>query len=253
MEVFGGSGAVLFTKPRSHFEVWNDLDGGVVNFMRVLRDRGDELREKLTLTPHSREEYLRARVSWHAEEDELEKARLWFVTIAQSYSAKPPGVAFTGWNGEFRGISHVPAPRAWRSNVDALSSAAERLRGVQVECLDWREVFNRYDHADSCFYVDPPYVHETRKQVATRAYNHEMTNDEHAELVERLLGMQAHAVVSGYDSQLYAPLERAGWEVFRRHAITRFGSGARGKAAERMEIVWRRGDENLLTLLAREP
>lgn len=39
LEPFAGSLAVLFNKPRSAIETVNDIDGDIVNFFRVLRER----------------------------------------------------------------------------------------------------------------------------------------------------------------------------------------------------------------------
>lgn len=250
VEPFAGSAAVLFSKPRSHMEVVNDLDGGVVTFFRVLRDRPGELLERLHLTPHARGEYELCRDTWEAVEDDVERARRWYVTISQSFSSSSGRMHSNGWNGEYKGASHVPAPSAWVSNVRQLEGAAERFRGVQVEHRDWREVLEKYDGPEACFYLDPPYVLSTRK---SGGYRHELSDDDHRELVERLLGLQGCAVVSGYDSPLYEPLERApGWACHRFDALTRFGSSGNGraKAARRTEVIWRSGDESLLTLLA---
>lgn len=57
LEPFAGSLAVLFNKPKSHIETVNDLDGEVVNFFRIVRDRESELRRAIELTPFSRSEY----------------------------------------------------------------------------------------------------------------------------------------------------------------------------------------------------
>lgn len=236
IEPFGGSGAVLFAKHRSHLEVYNDLDEGLISFMRVLRDQPDELVRRLRLTPHSRQEYLEARVSWAEQTDDIERARRWYVTLAQSFAAKPPGSQHTGWNGEFQGVSHVPAPSAWVSNVEQLLACADRLRDVQIEHLDAMEILDRYDHEGACFYLDPPYVHDTRKQGSTKAYSHEQDDAFHASLVNRLLALSADAILSGYPSPLYDPLRESGWQYLERPAITRFasGRGARG----RMEALW---------------
>ena len=43
VEPFCGSAAVLFAKAPSTHEVINDRDGNLVNFLRVLRTRPDEL------------------------------------------------------------------------------------------------------------------------------------------------------------------------------------------------------------------
>jgi DNA adenine methylase len=56
-EVFGGGGSVLMQKPRSYAEIYNDLDGEVVNVFRVLQNRrqAKRLEELLRLTPFARE------------------------------------------------------------------------------------------------------------------------------------------------------------------------------------------------------
>ena len=56
-EPFGGSAAVLLNREPSPVETYNDIDGEVVNFFRVLRDKKDELIEAIGLTPFSREEW----------------------------------------------------------------------------------------------------------------------------------------------------------------------------------------------------
>jgi DNA adenine methylase len=40
VELFGGGGSVLLRKPRSYSELYNDLDGEIVNLFRVVRDHG---------------------------------------------------------------------------------------------------------------------------------------------------------------------------------------------------------------------
>jgi len=59
VELFGGSGAVLLAKPRSRIETYNDLDGGLVNLFRVLRneDTFELLARALSFTPYSRVEF----------------------------------------------------------------------------------------------------------------------------------------------------------------------------------------------------
>lgn len=56
-EPFAGSAAVLLNREPSPVETYNDIDGEVVNFFRVLRDRTDELIKAIALTPFSREEF----------------------------------------------------------------------------------------------------------------------------------------------------------------------------------------------------
>ena len=75
IEPCGGAASVLLRKPRSTIETYNDLDGNVVNFFRVLRDNPDELIRKIQLTPYAREEYNLSRVPC---DDPIERARRFY-------------------------------------------------------------------------------------------------------------------------------------------------------------------------------
>ena len=84
-----------------------------------------------------------------------------------------------------------------------------RLMMVQIDCRDALEVIRYWDSPDTLFYVDPPYINETRKTL--NAYAHEMSTEQHKELVKLLLGIKGKAVVSGYEHPLYSPFAQAGW------------------------------------------
>lgn len=82
-EPFGGSAAVLINREPSPIETYNDIDGEVANFFRVLRQQKDELLEAIGLTPFSREE-LRLAVQKSPEPlSDLERARRFFVRARQ--------------------------------------------------------------------------------------------------------------------------------------------------------------------------
>lgn len=84
VEVFGGSGAMLFAKPPSPIEVFNDTQSDIVNFMRVLRDTNGlfpEFLHKISLTPYSLEEFLRCREDYKSESlSDVDRACAFFVT-----------------------------------------------------------------------------------------------------------------------------------------------------------------------------
>lgn len=253
VEPFGGACAVLLSKPRARLDVYNDRDEGLVNFFRVLRDRGDELEHDLRLTPFARSEFNRCVRSWRegwrdVAHDELEWARRWYVRVDQSFAGTPTTV---GWSGEFRGRRRSSRAQTSWTRLDRMPAIVDRFRTVQIENLDWRAVLDRYDGPDAVFYLDPPYLAETRRpnrQAGGRAYAHELTDDDHAELIERAATLEASVLLSGYDSPLYAELERGPFERFEFAALSA-AANTHGADARRLEVVWRRlGAQAPLTL-----
>jgi DNA adenine methylase len=237
VEVFSGSAALFFAKEVSPLEVINDLHSGLVNFYRVLRDPQESQRFEylINLTPFSREEFLFCRDTWRGCDDEVEKAYRWFVMMRQSYG----GMGKTFGNSITDGSKGSgSATRGFLSSIERLPEIHQRLRGVQIENLDFRKLIEKYDRPTTFFYLDPPYVHSTRK--STKDYDHEMTNKDHEELIDILLNMEGQAMLSGYAHPIYERLERAEW---KRHDFETTASITNGKQTDisktkRVESVW---------------
>lgn len=228
-EPFGGAGSVLIQKPRSYAEIYNDLDGELVNVFRCVRDRGEELKSKLELTPFSRDEY---KLSFEWAECSLEQARR---TVMRSFMGFGSNALCREIKSGFRSNSNrsgtTPA-HDWRNYPGALPSLVDRLRGVVIENRNAVEVMLRHDGPETLHYCDPPYVHETRSQKVHghHGYNHEMTDEQHRETVAVLRELKGMVIVSGYHSPLYDELFE-GWRRVERKALA---DGAR----ERTEVLW---------------
>jgi len=198
VEPFAGSGSLLFQKEPARFECINDLDGDVVTFFRVLRERKEALVNALMLTPYAREEL---RACLKPAKDDLERARRFFTRchLGRGNASRPSGFrpqkTSYGWNAD--------VVRRFRA-LDHLDAAAERLRLVQIECLPALEVIRRFDHPGALFYVDPPYLGEARNP---HLYTREMMGKrEHRELAVLLRSLRGMVVLSGAPSSLYAEL-----------------------------------------------
>lgn len=231
-EAFGGAASVLLRKERSYSEVYNDLDGEIVNVFRVLRDpvQAAELERQLRLTPFAREEFI---LSYEPSSDPIEQARR---TVARSFMGFGSS-AVLGRSSGFRSNSDrsgtTPA-RDWRNLPDALLAITRRLAGVVIEQREATEILRLHDRPDALHYVDPPYVHATRSgrnpHCAKHFYRHELTDDQHADLAETLHALKGAVVLSGYPSELYARLY-GDWHQVLRSA---FADGARS----RVEALW---------------
>ena len=201
-EPFGGSGAVLLNRLPSPVETYNDLDGEVVNFFRVLREQKDELITQIALTPFSREEYFLAVSDCPKETSPLQRALSFFIRARQSRSGLAQTASLGRWanckNTSRAGMSGVVS--RWLGSVEGLPDIAFRLLRVQIENRPATDVIDLYDDEGTLFYCDPPYPHDSRGD--TKSYGYEMSDDDHIGLARVLHQIKGKAAVSGYQCDL---------------------------------------------------
>lgn len=223
VEPFGGAGSVLLRKPRSYGEIYNDLDGEVVNLFRVARDSGTELKHCLELTPFSRDEFV---LSYERSSDPLEQARRTVVRSFMGFGSNSHNQA-TGFRANSNRSGTTPA-HDWANYPDALETLIQRLQGVCIENRNAIDVMNAHDSNETVHYVDPPYVSSTRDKGGD--YRHEMTDAQHIDLASALHQMRGSVVLSGYPCELYANLY-SDWHRIERRSLA---DGAR----PRVEVLW---------------
>lgn len=251
VEPFGGAGSMLMRKQRVYAEVYNDLDDVVVNLFRVLRDEAKAARliEQLRLTPFARAEFVEA---LQLADDDVERARhlvvrsyMGFGSNAHSGSAtaektgfktytRPDEYRSTGFRANSNRSGTTPA-HDWANYPDALPAIVDRLRGVIVEQRPAIDVMRQHDGGATLHYVDPPYLPETRSpankyDLKHRMYRHELTVDDHVELLAFLRTLEGMVILSGYPSPLYDDA-LPDWQRVTTKALA---DGAR----ERTEVLW---------------
>jgi DNA adenine methylase len=231
VEPYGGGGSVLLRKSPSFKEVYNDLNGEIVNLFRQARDNGDALYRAVSLTPYSRKEF---ELSFDpCPDDPLEQARrtiirslFGFGTFGVSRKTVKDDVnRLTGYSG---------ATEKWASYPSALKKIVNRLRCVNLENRDALEVIEIHDSPETLFYVDPPYVSGTRTGNADD-YEYEMSDDQHIRLAKKLNSVEGKVILSGYACPLYDNLYRD-WRTVQKTEHT-------DRAGERTETLWLRNIE----------
>lgn len=191
VEPFGGAAAILLNKNRSNVEVYNDLDGDIVQFFEVARDRPDELEEWVRRTPFSEElheEYVRAFYNGERPDDAIERAgRFMFLRYTQ-FAGK-----YEGPSGFKRDTPRSAAGESssWANAPEKIQDVCERLQGVSIQHADYRDVIERYDGPTTVFYCDPPYL--------DKEHTYRVDDFEHAELADALAGIEGYAMVSYTD------------------------------------------------------
>lgn len=231
-EPFAGSAAVLLNRAPSPVETYNDLDGDVVNFFRMLRDQGDALTRAIALTPFSREEYFEAINGDDADLSDLERARRFFIRARQTRTGLAQTASLGRWANcketSRAGMSGVVS--RWLGTVDSLPEVAARLLRVQIDNRPAVDLIRLNDAPQTLFYCDPPYVHASRGDA--KAYEHEMTDAQHGTLAGTLRNVAGKAAVSGYRCDLMDTLYD-GWS--RYDAPTRKTHSVKH---DRQESLW---------------
>jgi DNA adenine methylase len=247
VEPFAGSAAVLLAKPPAAAECLNDRNAELMHFYATIQD------------PSTVERFLAAaralgldpapppapgapdavRAVWEAavaglasEQDPVQRAVWFFARARLSMSGRGHNAAPPPRNGRLRrGMDERRA--SWLTALDHLPAVHRRLQGVRLSCRPALEVIRRWDGPEAVFYLDPPYVAETR--ASADVYEHEMGDAAHRELLDLLRTVKGRVLLSGYGSTLYDGL-LAGWS---RHTFDVANHGASGQAKRRMtECVW---------------
>jgi DNA adenine methylase len=217
VEPYGGAASVLMQKARTYAEVYNDIDGEVVNVFRVLRDpaKAKDLEGLLRLTPFAREEFLEA---YLPADDPIEQARRTIVKAFMGFGSngvhtkRAKGMRTrasqwrtgTGFRANCTRTGTTPA-HDWAHYHDYLQVFTARLQGVVIENRNALEVISQHATDDALIYCDPPYVLSTRAD-AQHDYRDEMTDAQHIALAELLHQVPGSVIISGYACPLYDEL-----------------------------------------------
>ena len=235
VEPFGGGASVLLRKERAYGEVYNDLDTDVVGLFRVLREpaTADALIAALRLTPFARSEF---RASYEETANPVERARRLVIRSFMGFGSDGFNRQVkTGFRATSNRLGTTPA-HDWANYPDELAAIVARLVGVVIECRPAIDVMRQQDAPETLHYLDPPYMPATRSGKGRRggvryhAYAHEMTDDDHAGLLDVAEQLAGSVVISGYSSPLYLERLRT-WRCETRLALA---DGAK----PRTEFLW---------------
>lgn len=207
----GGLSVLLAKEPEGVSEVVNDLDGGLINFWRVLQDDEEfsRFRRRCEATPFSQTEWESAGGLLECYlTNRIHAAWAFFVRCRQSLAGRMRSFAPLSRNRVRRGMNEQAS--AWLTAVEGLDEVHQRLRRVVVLNGDALEVIRQQDGPQTLFYLDPPYLDTTR--AAPDVYAHEMTADDHGRLLSLITRLEGKVMVSGYPSALYDEY-LAGWRA----------------------------------------
>lgn len=242
-EPYAGGLNVLLNKTRATMEFASDIHPGLILFWRVVASIDDSedrrywaMEERLRFNKYSAETFVLAKhfidyPLWPLDQiDRAEYAA--FFLMKNRMSRGGLGKDFA-WSERLRG-GQPGDLNAWQTCIADLRNVHARMRGVTVWCKPAIDQIRDTDSAVTLHYCDPPYLHETRR---TRdAYEHEMSRDQHIELIDTLNRCKGAVLLSGYQSALYETRLSDGWEC--RFFDMPNHSGQSKIKQRRVECLW---------------
>jgi DNA adenine methylase len=242
VEPFFGSGAVMLAGDGEGVaEYANDLDDDLWNFWAVLRDerRFERFARCVNTTPFAEKSFKLAKDALSftgttdVEERSHRRAVAFFVVNRQSRQALGKDFA-TPTSRLRRGMNEQVS--AWLTAVEGLPAFHDRLKRVEVRCEPAVSLIKKLDLPETLFYCDPPYVHDTRS--TTGEYKHEMTTEDHKELLETLAKIKGKFILSGYGCDLYHDFaQEHGWACDEFDLPNNASSA--GTKERKREFIWR--------------
>ncbi len=239
VEPYGGGASILLNRRPSEVEVYNDLNDDIINLFRVVRSpmSGPLFEAMVDATLYSRAEFERAiDIINNPPEHSSSTERAWatFVIHNQGISGKLHR-SYGNWARSREGNINT---KRWWGKYDRISQIRHRFEHVQIESKDALDVIEAWDSPQTTFYLDPPYVLETRGQRAYYAF--EQPVEHHERLVEILLAVEGCVVLSGYEHPVYDPLAADGWvkDAYSKSAVMTVAQQGETKPG-RVEVVWR--------------
>jgi len=161
VEVFGGTGAVLLSKQPSPVEVFNDIDGEVVNFFQVLRTQPAALIMRCFFQPYSRADFQRY-INEPLPNDPVERAARYMFLTTAAFRFEEFTEGTFACHPTHSGIKPDNIAKRWVGKVNKLIWFAMRFRDVIIENRDFEEIFRIYDRPETVFFCDPPYTQGKR-------------------------------------------------------------------------------------------
>lgn len=238
---FGGGSVLLAKDPEGISEVANDLDGLLTNFWRVLQSEAlfAQFERIVQAIPFSEQEWEKAayalrqaRLVW--PDFSLQAAVDFFVYCRQSMSGRMQCFAPLTKKRLRRGMNEQAS--AWLSAVEQLPEVHARLQRVVILSHDALDVIREQDSPQTLFYLDPPYLPETRNGHTQGDYACEMTVQQHTLLLSALVELKGHWMLSGYPSLLYDSFFKDYKHVL--HTFDLPNNAASGAKRRMTECLW---------------
>lgn len=228
---------------RCESEIINDANPRVVNVLKCLRDKPEEVSYWLKGTEFTKAEYESAkRIVSHPEfllHPHLAFHQAMQLVVWWMGASGYAGTKNLGWFAQRHTKTGGDPAKRWASFKASIPAISSRLQGMEITCLDFRGFFllHVYDILGQVAYVDPPYF------VKSFEYEFDFTPQDHRDLARVLNSFERARIVLSYRDEvgpegltldaLY-PVER--WRRVRIDTPKSMASGGTGKRKAKRNV-----------------
>lgn len=233
VELMCAGASVFLNKKPSKEEIINDLDTGIICVLKSLRDEHKEFIDRIKRIRYTERTFKMAkkRSEEKSFDDYVDQGVNEYMLRRMSRGGMKKTFA---WSERLRGGKPGDL-NSWETIIEELPLIAQRIKDTTILNKNALEIFKVLDEEDTLFYIDPPYLPNTREKNSKSIYDHEMTVEDHINLLQLLKNARGKVVISGYSSPLYNRTLK-GWKVKKKNVANNAGQG---KVKEkRTEVIW---------------
>lgn len=229
VEPYCGGCSILVNRRKTSWDLANDIDKTLIRFYLVVQQQWETLLRFLRGYDFSEQSFNEAGNLIHSK-DEVEFAAGYLMVNRMSYGGL--GSNYTWSDVHRRGVPRFEA--TWETVLrETLPDFARRIQSVLFLSQPAIKLIQEINGADTLFYLDPPYHHETR--VTRDAYKHEMTHAQHVEMLEAVQDHSSHIFISGFHCPLYDTMLK---DWMCKEFDVAVNIPIQGQQSRRIECLW---------------
>jgi len=225
VEVFGGSAKLLLNKERVEVEVYNDYNYALYCLMLVIKDRllYSKFMQRNELFLFSRNHFEESiyNIDYYTDLLKRKGENHGYMIELAYYKIVNMMCSFSILGKTYSGSITRNFPITSRTTIDNLYLLHNRLSNVEIFNKSFEDIIPEYNSSDTFIYLDPPYVLHTR--LCKNIYKHEMTDEQHANMLDLCLDSRSKILISGYDNELYNS-KLKGWNTTTKDSVVFMGN-----------------------------
>lgn len=236
VEPYIGAGSVFLNKEKSKVEIINDIDPGMIAIWRAIKADPVGFIDELLDIEYKLSNFMLAK------NDAFTKMRISNKNYNHNYAINEYVLRRMSRGGLQKSFAKSRRLRggkmgdlnAWNTSIKQLINVYDRVKSAIIYNVDALQIIQLFDDTKCLYYLDPPYLDETR--VSKKAYEYEMDKTAHIKLLDLVTQCKSKIIISGYHSVLYSKALK-NWNIIEKVIVNH--SSQQKKKPTKVEVLWK--------------